>query len=205
MMKNNATEHPRRWRRRAIGALGALVIAGSALALTAAAAAAADPHCNYPYGSNTCLTLEDQGGGIYNTRVGIDIRMSQEEAQYLIDVNGGAPFGVEVLAHDHDDPADDTSGLFEIGDEPDDLYQVSAGANGLSGNFEEKVSCLIFNEDNDGPDEVVARVTLYDPNYPGGVVQFHSGIIVRNFENCLSGGGGGGGGGGCPFGNCEEN
>jgi len=186
MMKNNATKHPRRWRHRAIGVLGALMIAGSALALTAAAVAAmelSDPHCDYPYGSNMCLSFGDEGGGIYNARVGIDIYMSQAEAQRIFDATGGAPFGVEIIAHDQDDPADDTSGLEEIGDEPDDLYQVSVGPNGLYGQFEEKIACRILNEDNDGRDEVVAQVTLYDPAYPEPA-QFHSGIVVGNFENC---------------------
>jgi hypothetical protein len=35
--------------------------------------------------------------------------------------------------------------------------------------------CSELNEDG-GRDEIVVRVTLYDPNY--GPVQFHSGIIV---------------------------
>ena len=191
MMQNNTTAYLRGWRLQAMGAVGALLLAASVVALPAAADAA-DPHCNYPYGSNTCLTLEDQGGGISNIRVGIDIYMSQSEAQYLYDVNGGTPFGVELLAHDHNDPADDTSGLVEI--TTDDLYQVSVGANGLFGTFAKQVSCHLFNEDTDGRDELVARVTLYDPRYPGGFAQFHSGIIVGYFENCASSGGGSGGG-----------
>jgi hypothetical protein len=171
MMKNNATEHPRRWRRRAIGALGALVITGSALALTAAVAAAADPHCNYPHGSNTCLTLESREAFYKDALVGFEVQMSEERAQFIIDWHrrmGSLPVGVEIIAHDHDDPADDTSGLEEIGDDPDDLYEVWAGPNGLNGSFAEKVPCRILNEDrgDDERDEVVARVTLYAPDYP---------------------------------------
>ena len=180
MRKNNTTEYLHVWRRRAMGALGALVIAASVVAVTTSAALA-QMACNWPPegGSNTCLTLENQGAGIYNVRVGIDVYMSQQEAQYLIDVNGGLPFGVEVLAHDHDDPADDTSGLVEV----NEIYQVSAGANGLFGNFERKISCHILNEDKDGRDEVVVRVSLYDPRYPKPR-QFHSGIIVGYYEDC---------------------
>jgi len=178
MRKTDAVAALQGWKRRVMGTLGALLVAGSAVALTATAAAAADPHCNYPYGSNTCLTIEDIGWGISRVLVGIDVQMSQQEAQYLIDANGGRPFVVQLLAHDHDDPADDTSGLgeFDLND-PRISWSVSAWEGGLSGSFAIEIASYILNEDKDGRDEIVARVELYDPHYPGPA-PFHSGIVV---------------------------
>ena len=182
MMKNNVTEHFQGWKRRVMRAVGALMLAGSALALTAAAASA-EMSCNYPPGSNTCLTIEKQGLGYCRIIVGIDIYMSPQYAQYLKDVNGGFPFGVELLAHDHDDPADNTVALFEV---PYVASQVSVAPFGLSGDFSGVAPyygtfpCSLLNEDKGRGerDEVVARVTLYGPDYPGGFLRFHSGIIV---------------------------
>jgi hypothetical protein len=56
MMKNNVTAHPQGGKRRAIGVVGALGLAGSALAVTGSAdASVQEPACNWPPegGSNT--------------------------------------------------------------------------------------------------------------------------------------------------------
>jgi hypothetical protein len=177
MMKNNATEYLRGWRCRASGVVGALMIAASALAVIASAASA-EMACNAPPegGSNTCLTIEPQGNHyVYPVHVGIDIQMSRQDAQTIIDENGrgwGQPLAALIMAHDHDDPADDTTGLFEL----HPIY-VTAWDGGLSAEFSLQVGAEAFDEDKDGEDEVCARVILYFDPHTNQERIFHSGCF----------------------------
>ena len=176
MMKNNATEPSRGWRRRALGAVGALMIAASAVAVTASAVSATMA-CNFPPqgGSNTCLTIEPLGNDIYIIHVGIDVEMSRQDAQTLINANYGVPFGTLIMAHDHDRTSDDTASLFEV-----PTTWVVAGDGGLSAEFNLQVGSDALDEDKDGRDEVYARVILYDTRYPQPRI-FESGIITDNY------------------------
>jgi hypothetical protein len=171
MMKNNATEYFRGWRRRAIGAVGALLLAASAVAVTASAASA-QMACHWPPegGSNTCLTIVALGNDVYSIHVGIDVHMSQQEAQAIIDANGGAPFGALIMA---DDEGYDTTSMFEV-----PATWVVAGEGGLSAEFDLQVGSDALNEDKDGRDEVYARVILYDPRYYPTPRIFESGQIA---------------------------
>jgi hypothetical protein len=165
------------------------VIAASALAVTASAVSAIQA-CHSPPegGSNTCLTLEPLGNGVCSVLVGIDVDMSQQYAQAIIDhyqVNGGVhwAFGPVLMAHDHDNPQDDTSGLAEV--------FLTAGwpvawESGLSAEFSTVVGSHVLNEDTDGRDEVYARVELHDP-FSGISRRFRSGIITGdNYWDCFS-------------------
>lgn len=156
-----------------------LAILTSFLVLSASAASAA-MRCKSPPegGSNTCLTIENQGFGIYKVVVGIDVQMSQQQAQSIIDANGGQPFVAILLAHDHDDPARDTTGLGEF--DANSSRSVWVTPDGLSGSFEVLVAQQVLDEDKDGRDELVARVLLNDPRYPSPR-KFHSGIITGYF------------------------
>ncbi len=184
LMKHTATKHPRGWRRRAMGALGALVIAGSALAVTASTASATQA-CNWPRegGSNTCLTIAPTNTVRCPIHVGIDVQMSRQEAQALMDAEGGNPFGTMLMANDHDDPYRDTAGLFEVFMAPG---WPKAGDEGLSAEFYREVTYRDVDEDKDGSDEVYARVALHDPRYPKPRL-FHSGIIKDNYAGCRTG------------------
>jgi hypothetical protein len=186
-MKNHATEHPRGWRRRAQGALGALVIAGSVVAVTASAASARQA-CDQPQGggANTCLTIAPTSSVPCPILVGVDVDMSRDDAQRVI--NSG-DIGALIMANDHDDPYRDTASLFEVR-----RRSVVAGDHGLSAEFYMEVGYEALNEDRDGGDEVYARVILYDPRYDQPRI-FHSGIIKDNYGGCLTCVGPGCGGG----------
>jgi hypothetical protein len=201
-MKHHTTKHSRGWRRRALSALGALVITASAWAVTASAVSA-EMACHWPPegGSNTCLTIEPVGNGFYSVHVGIDIQMSPQAAQTIIAENGrgwGQPLAALIMAHDHDDPAADTTGLFELHPQ-----WVAAGNDGLSAEFyDNEVHSSQLNED-DGQDEVCARVILYFDSSTNLERIFHSGCISGNYSN--GSGGGGGPGGNCGDRPCQRN
>ena len=152
-MKNNATESLCRWRRRALGALGALMIAASALAVTASVASA-ETLCNSSSQANTCMTIVGPGQpGVKLVHVGIDVYMSQQDAQAIID--GGGWFWVVVYGAD---PGNDQY-LFPL---PIKEGWPAAGVTSLSAEFETLVGQSELDE-NVGRDEVYARILLFDP------------------------------------------
>ena len=186
LMKHNATKHPRGWRRRAMGVVGALVIAGSALAVTASTASATQACAQPREGrANTCLTIARSTTvrGHCSILVGIDIKMRQQDAQNLINDAGGNPFGTVIMANDHDDPYRDTASVFEV---PLRATWPRAGEGGLSAEFYTEVSYRLLDEDKPGSDEVYARVALHDPRYPTPRL-YHSGIISGNYAGCPTG------------------
>ena len=71
-MKTNITVSLRVWRRRALVWSARSCWRGASWPLTASAASA-DMACNYPPGSNTCLTIEPVPGGWRCVKLGIDI------------------------------------------------------------------------------------------------------------------------------------
>jgi hypothetical protein len=141
-------------------AFRALVLAGSALALTVSVAAAAGPFCNYPSGSNTCLTVTPVGLGVYALHVGIDIEKGSKEAQDILNAAWakGLPALTAQLVGDDGRGTNDTA-LFAMPITPG-WPQVGAGA--LSAEFDITVGSGYLNEDTDGRDELYARVTLHD-------------------------------------------
>lgn len=161
-MKTNITVSLRVWRRRALGVVGALMLAGSVLALTASAASA-DMACNYPPGSNTCLTIEPVPGGWYAVKLGIDITYRYSPA-YLF-----YPDALDLIAAAHaagqpvftvqiwgEDGRDDHR-LFDLRD-----CSATAYSNALYGECYAEVPPSALNEDADGRDELFAKVSLID-------------------------------------------
>ena len=173
MMKNKTTKHLREGRRRVMGGLGALVIALSALALTASAASATMA-CNYPPGSNTCLTIESLGNRWYAVKIGIDIYMTRQEAQALIDwarVCWPQPCGLFTTRLFGDDSGGDPY-LLTV-----PMSWVAAGEGGLSAEFDLVVYSTRLNEDTDGRDELYAMVRMTDYD-TGTSWAFTSGLVV---------------------------
>lgn len=175
MMKDTVTKFLRMWRRRAMSAVGALLLVGSVVALTEAAALmeVPGPACNYPWGSNTCLSITRLGNGIWGVLVGIDVHMSRQQAQAILNA-GGELFVAVIMANDHPNPANDTTGLFEV-----PRIQMGVWDGGLYASFYLEVGSSFLDEDrgqHNQIDEVCARVWLHN-NLGGGPVIFHSGCL----------------------------
>ena len=157
-MKNNATEYLQVWRRRAMGALGALMIAASALAVTASAASA-ETRCRYSgpsYLGDACLTIIGEGEpGMKLVRVSINVSMSLQDAEAILAENY-QPFW--VVAYGEDGLSGDDY-LFPI---PIKEGWPIAWNGGLKAEFERRVPQTSLDE-NDGQDEVYARILLFGP------------------------------------------
>jgi hypothetical protein len=141
--------------RRAVPAMAGLAIVPGAIMLTGSAASADGPACHYDSQHNGCLWITETwpGSGEYEVHIGIDVYMSQAQAQAIID-RGGA-LSVKVMG---DDPSYDDL-LFTI-----DPFSVGAAPHGLSAEFRtSRVPGEWLDEDWEGRDEVYARITLSDP------------------------------------------
>ena len=183
-MNTTVTESLRVWKRRALAAVGALMLAGTVVALTAATTAA-EMRCHYPPGSNTCLTIEPY---VYHWRVsvGIDINMSIPETLDLINAAhavGQSPFLVRIRGYDGGS-LDPWSSNFPI------LFTVPLTATAYWGILNGWGSIVVpgsaLNEDTNGSDELYAEVILQDCSdfYRIGcywIQWFHSGIIFGSW------------------------
>lgn len=182
MMQHSTTTQPQGhgWTRRMRRAFRALVLTGSALALTASVASA-KMACNYPPGggSNTCLTITNLGNGIYSVLVGIDVHESAAEVQRLLNdaQAAGRPLFTALLKAD--DPGSNDATLSQV-----PVSWVAGGAGGLSAEFYMLVGSTLLNEDNswrDKDDEEYALVMMYDKGFPGGYRIFQSGVITDRY------------------------
>lgn len=182
MMQHNTTRQPQGhgWTRRMRRALGALVMAGSALALTVSVAAAAGPFCNYPSGSNTCLTINPVGLGVYTVQVGIDIEKSPQEAQDIINAARakGLPAFTAQIVGDDGHGLNDTA-QFAI---PLTPGWPQAWSGGLSADFTLTVGSSYLDEDRGGDrDELYARVTLHDYRFGLHRIQVFTSDVIAAY------------------------
>ncbi|MEV0387595.1 hypothetical protein [Nonomuraea sp. NPDC050643] len=156
--------------RRRLLRLAAFVVAPLAAITALAAPAHADgPLCGNardPGGHNVCMWIDALGDDIYRVHVGIDVHMSVQDAQAIIDGSGGNPFVTKIFGADpFFDNAEFNLGLVVIG---------ASQEAGLSADFERIVPKSWLNEDP-GPgdrDELFARVVLNDPR--GGSRSFRT-------------------------------
>jgi hypothetical protein len=150
---------------RAVLALG--LVAGASLATADAASASGGLHeqvCGGQAGRYTvCLYITDDPQSpyshYYKVHVGIDVTMSQSDAQNIID--GGGAISARMYGAD---------AVFD-----DNLQGVtrswwSAWEGGLSAEFDRSISGGVLDEDPEGVDEVYARVSLYVPS--SGVTRY---------------------------------
>jgi hypothetical protein len=141
-----------------IRAVSALIVAGSALMLSAPSASAwsLPQVCSGAAEANVCL--EGYTNDPYvQVHVGIDVWMSAQEAQAIIAQPGNA-FSATLLG-------DDGASKQYLQTLP--LSWEGAGASNISAEFDMAVQRSRLNEDGDGwwgcdRDEVFARVSLYD-------------------------------------------
>jgi hypothetical protein len=140
-----------------IAALAILTGLSVATEGTAMATNVGEQACNYGSQYNACLLITNLGSNMYRVHVGIDIYMSQQDAQNLIGA-GSVPV-VGLYGDDGSSTANDflTSG-FSIAEPP------VAWAQGWSAGFTIDVNGSLLNED-DGIDEIIATMRLYITGY----------------------------------------
>jgi hypothetical protein len=137
-------------------AIGVTAVA-SAVGLIAAPASAAVNHCDGDSTVVTCLLIDQNQDGTYYVEVGIDVHMSVQDAQAIID-QPGDPFTVTIVGSD---PLADNN-LFAVS-----MFGLGASAeSGLSAGFARTgVPRAWLDEDDsifDRTDEVFARIVLTD-------------------------------------------
>lgn len=143
---------------RMVGAM-ALVVT-TALATAGAASASGrlnEQICHYEAGRyNICLYITDDPQSPFShffmVHVGIDVTMSQADAQNIIDGGGGITarmYGSDSIFDDNLQGVTRTS--------------MSAWEGGLSANFDRSICGGVLDEDPEGEDEVYALASLYDP------------------------------------------
>ena len=147
--------HPRRALLQVLVIVGALV---AALGLTATPASAAQV-CNAAADRDMCLWVDALGGGIYRVHVGIDVPMTETQAQEYID-DPLVPFEADVWG---DDGHKIDAFLFSVRLVSLQVGRTTTGRPSLAGDFEVLVTGNTLDEDPPGQeDEIRARVLLID-------------------------------------------
>jgi hypothetical protein len=169
MLRNHRTSrHPlARGVRRTVLAMGLVV--GSVLATAGVASAGVLGHqaCVGERGRYTiCILItenpQDGRSHHYLVHVGIDVNMSRQDAQNIID--GGGTMTSRLWGSDPFQD-DNLKGITRS--------WVAAGDGGLSAEFDRSISGAVLDEDPEGGDEVFATVDLYVP-VSGTTRQFRS-------------------------------
>jgi hypothetical protein len=155
-----------------VAALALIAGLSVATAGTATAANVGEWACNYDAHSNTCLYITNLGDHRYAVHVGIDVYMSQQDAQNII--NSGFRPWADLWG---DDGAVGRSGY--LTDIPLTYPYPVASSTGLSAEFDIEVAQKLLNED-DGVDEIVALVHLYIPASQWTYI-YRSGQVVSAF------------------------
>jgi hypothetical protein len=163
-------------KRRLRRGLGVMAASGGTIALIMSALAvpaSAEQKCTGRPDSNVCLSIDNFNGG-YLIHVGIDVHMSLQDAQAILDAPG-EPFSARMMGSD---PLSDDE-LFPIV-----LMGTGASAEtGLGADFQIVAARSQLNEDDsffDDVDEVFARIQLVDPR-TGTTRFFNSLQFVRVF------------------------
>ncbi|MGI5291249.1 hypothetical protein ACQEVF_49185 [Nonomuraea polychroma] len=140
-----------------------IVLSAVAAAVCLASPASAEPNpvnvCNSGSDFTVCFSLDRlQPGGDINVHLGIDVAMSREEAQAIID-HSGEEFSAKIIGQD---PAFDNS----LASVP--VTWSSAWDGGLSAEFDMVATWSQLNEDDgffDGYiDDLFGRIVLTKPN-----------------------------------------
>ena len=165
-------------RRRVAQLVTALAIVaglGVATAGTAAAANVGEWACNYDSSRNTCLYIANLGDHRYAVHVGIDVHMSQQDAQNIVD-SGFVPWA-DLWGDDGSAGVGSHGYLTSI-----PITGIWANSGGLSAEFDIQVGQELLNEDknkNDA-DEIVAFVHRYDPS-ANRTYNYRSGEVISAF------------------------
>ena len=157
------------------GALRAVLAVTGAVAVAVglmAAPAAAQQSCTGAADANVCLSIERLDDGNYAVHIGIDVRMSQQDAQAIID-QPGDPFTTWMMGSDWFDDS-----LLSL-----PMTGLGAWEGGLGADFDRVATSAELDEDSDwwdDDDEVFARIWLYDRR-SGSTREFRSDTFHGTF------------------------
>jgi hypothetical protein len=154
----------------ALVTLGVVTGLGVVTTGTASAHGIGEYACNYVVGvRNACLLVTDVAPGYFHLRIGIDITMSQQQAQAYLD-----------------DPAPDFTAILYgydgrnvrqyLASPP--LVSVTAWSGGLSAEWEMYAPSIALNEDN-GADELIVEIWFFEA--PGSTQTIETGQVVAWF------------------------
>lgn len=147
---------------------GAMMLAALGILAMTTGVAEAKQKCSSGSLHVICFSIDKIGSDLYHVHVGIDITMSQGDAQLIID-QPGDPVDAWAMGDDWFDNAE-----FRI-----PLTWVAAGAGGLGAEFDINVPYAALDEDSDGADELYARVRLFDQRT--STRTFTSGVLQSPF------------------------
>jgi len=147
---------------------GAMMLAALGILAMTTGVAQAKQTCRSGSLHVICFSIDKVGSDAYAVHVGIDIRMSQGDAQLIID-QPGDPVDAWAMGDDWFDNAE-----FRI-----PLTWVAAGPDGLGAEFDITVPGVALDEDPDGGDELYARVRLFDQRT--STRTFTSGVLTSPF------------------------
>ncbi len=149
----------------AVLAVGALV--------AGATSASAKESCTGVEGSHSiCLSIEPIGNNDYAVHIGIDVYMSRQDAQDILE-----PPGDEVWAKLYGDDSWYDNFLKYV-----PLSWSAASDGGLSAEFDGVVDGCVLDEDYGGRDEVYGRVFLYD--HRSGVTRSFDTDVISDYFHC---------------------
>jgi len=133
--------------------IAAVAVACGAVAVTATAASAAQS-CNGGVEYGSCIDITEIGTtDLHRVHLGIDVYMSRQDAQAIID-RPGEEFSATLMG---DDPAYDNA-LINV-----PVTWSAAGDGGLSAEFDINALQGYWLNEDWGQDEVYARIRLWDP------------------------------------------
>jgi hypothetical protein len=118
----------------------------------------------------TCLTLDHHSSGIIDVHIGIEVFMSQQDAQAIINYSPGEEFSAKIFG---DDQWYDNA-LINV-----PVTQSGVFAGGLFADFDYVATFEQLNEDSgygDNFDELYGRISLYDGRW-NRIRSFHTSTI----------------------------
>ena len=152
-------------------ALAVVIGVSVSTAGVAAAAGVGEHSCRFEANRyNVCILISHRGFNAYDIHVGIDVVMSQEYAQSIIDLPG-EPFSASLYG---DDPIWDDH-LMYLG-----YAGISAWPGGLSAEFHATAFSEQLDEDGGESDEIFAEVWLFLP-WPATSRSFRTNTVNYRF------------------------
>jgi hypothetical protein len=171
------TNH-RGFRARPLHALAAALIIAASLLAAAPSASASGPYCDHDSDFNACLWLDWNGTlspSYWTAQVGIDVHLPEQ-------------YGREIIACGNSDFQASLWGDDGGGDDDDFIRNLdlkpgwpAPGTDGIGAEFIQQYVDQSDLDEDDGQDEIYARISYHDCHLPHSRFEFRSGTFRANF------------------------